>query len=516
MAYSKIYTRINWVNKQVSKTTPVGAIRLNQIDGAIDTLDDRIIEQETLKLDKATALTMVADWSMDEETGIITITKLNGEKIIFDLNIEKIPVNFELSEDGILTMTTDDGTEFTANIGDMIPVLSFVDSDEITVSVTGEGKNKTYSFSIKAGSVTEDKLQPNFLAEIKVESASAQLSAEAAAASEANAKAYEQSAAESAENAKSYAEQAKEVSAVEIATTESAGIVKPDGDTISLEEDGTIKVSLPSASENKDGLMTAEDKLLLSNKRIFFAVGDNSSAVNTAVATIPELDSVQEGDLFVLKMASRSGGGPHYVSVIDGNGTEIKAECLVRNNYDTFYTSTSPMWFANDTYIFCYKSSNGYIQMNYTRAISDSVTSTSSTTAASSYAAKQAYDKGVAALVRANEALKLVGSGIIDAWEATETESVYLNYEQPVILVIWGYVSTETYCGKFYGYGAYLRILHSYQTSADSDSADQIGGLTLAQSTNIPYTLSNDTKNRCVNIKATKGYQVWYSVYEMC
>ena len=241
MAYSKIYTRINWVNKQVSKTTPVDAIRLNQIDGAIDTLDDRIIEQETLKLDKATALTMVADWSMDEETGIITITKLNGEKIIFDLNIEKIPVNFELSEDGILTMTTDDSTEFTANIGNMIPVLSFVDSDEITVSATGEGKNKTYSFSIKAGSVTEDKLQPNFLADIKVESANAQLSAENAAVSEANTKKYEQSAAESAESAKSYAEQAKEVSALEVMTEENNGIGKPDGDTITVDENGTFK-----------------------------------------------------------------------------------------------------------------------------------------------------------------------------------------------------------------------------------------------------------------------------------
>lgn len=45
---------------------------------------------------------------------------------------------------------------------------------------------------------------------------------------------------EDADNAKYYAEQAKAVSKVDIATTEKAGIVKPDGTTISVAGDGTI------------------------------------------------------------------------------------------------------------------------------------------------------------------------------------------------------------------------------------------------------------------------------------
>lgn len=117
---------------------------------------------------------------MDEKTGIITITRRNGEKILFDLNIEKIPVSFALSDDGILTMTTDDGTMFTANIGAMIPVLTFENSDTIIVSVSGTGINKTYSFGIKDGSVTDEKLRPDYLADIKLESAKAEGSASAA------------------------------------------------------------------------------------------------------------------------------------------------------------------------------------------------------------------------------------------------------------------------------------------------------------------------------------------------
>ena len=172
MAMNKVYTRINWEDYP-SENTDLDAYNLNQMDSAIDALDNRIISQDALKVDKSAINGNIADWTMDETTGVITITKYNGEKIIFDLNIEKIPVGFSMSDDGIITMTTEDGTQFTADIGSMIPVLTFEDSATIAVSVTGTGKNKTYSFSIKTGSVTDDMLQPNYLADIRVESANA-------------------------------------------------------------------------------------------------------------------------------------------------------------------------------------------------------------------------------------------------------------------------------------------------------------------------------------------------------
>ena len=214
MAMNKVYTRINWEDYP-SENTDIDEINLNKMDSAIDALDNRIILQDALKVDKSAINGNIADWTMDETTGVITITKYNGEKVIFDLNIEKIPVEFSMSDDGIITMTTEDGTQFTADIGSMIPVLTFEDSATIAVSVTGTGKNKTYSFSIKTGSVTDDMLQPNYLADIRVESANASAYAQSANAKSVLAESYAIGGTgtregEDTDNAKYYMEKAKQ------------------------------------------------------------------------------------------------------------------------------------------------------------------------------------------------------------------------------------------------------------------------------------------------------------------
>lgn len=214
MAMNKVYTRINWEDYPI-ENTDLDAYNLNQMDSAIDALDNRIISQDALKVDKSAINGNIADWTMDETTGVITITKYNGEKIIFDLNIEKIPVGFSMSDDGIITMTTEDGTQFKADIGSMIPVLTFEDSATIAVSVTGTGKNKTYSFSIKTGSVTDAMLQPNYLADIRVESANASAYAQYANAKSVLAESYAVGGTgtregEDVDNAKYYMEQAKQ------------------------------------------------------------------------------------------------------------------------------------------------------------------------------------------------------------------------------------------------------------------------------------------------------------------
>lgn len=211
---NKIYTRINWENYP-SEATALNETNLNRMDFALDEVDNRLIEQDTTKLSKTDASNDVVNWTMDEETGVITVTRRSGEQILFDLNIEKIPVSFSLSDDGILTMVTDDGTTFTANIGAMIPILTFNDSDEIAVSVSGTGINKTYSFSVKDNSITENKLQPNFLSDIKVQSASASLSASNAKTNATKAQSYAVGGTgtrtgEDTDNAKYYNEQAKQ------------------------------------------------------------------------------------------------------------------------------------------------------------------------------------------------------------------------------------------------------------------------------------------------------------------
>ena len=196
----KVYVRIFWENTPSTKTA-LGATNLNRTDYAINAIDDRVIQHDIQKADKSEILNLVNGWTMDEQTGIITVTKVNGDRMIFDLNIEKIPVDFSLSPEGVLTMTTADGTKFTANIGAMIPVLEFESTDTIAVTQTGEGVRKNYKFDVKDGSITADKLQPDYLADVTVQAANASAAATAAADSAKAAKDSETNAAQSAADA---------------------------------------------------------------------------------------------------------------------------------------------------------------------------------------------------------------------------------------------------------------------------------------------------------------------------
>lgn len=217
---NKVYTRINWENYP-SENTAVNESNLNKMDSALNEIDTRVVEHDTTKANVALLNNLIDDWHIDETTGVITIHKVSGEQIIFDLNLEKVPVGFSMTDDGILIMTTDDGTEFTANIGSMIPVLTFNDSDQIAVAVSGEGVNKTYTFTIKTGSITADKLQPNFLADVTLQAGNAEISARAA-------NQYAQKAKEYADEAKGSAELANTDGIVSIMNQATTTWVMPD------------------------------------------------------------------------------------------------------------------------------------------------------------------------------------------------------------------------------------------------------------------------------------------------
>ena len=279
----KLYYRINWKNYSNDKT-PLNEQNLNRMDIALDNLDNRVISQDAIKADRTELNDLVLNWSMDERTGIITMTKVSGEEILFDLNIEKIPVGFSLSDDGILTMSTDDGTKFTANIGAMIPIITFADSDDIAVSVSGSAENKTYSFSIKTGSVTEEKLQPNYLSDIKLETAKAEASemaAEEKADESANSAKMSESYAvggtglregEDIDNAKYYYEKAREITGNDIGNG-----------SLTIQKNGTtLQTFYANQSENATANITVPTKTSeLTNDSGFKTTDNNTWKANT-------------------------------------------------------------------------------------------------------------------------------------------------------------------------------------------------------------------------------------------
>lgn len=168
MAYQRIYpTKRNWENEP-SQNTPINANNLNAMDNAIYNLDGQNIVWDTTKANQSDLLQCVKSITYNSSTGIFVFTWQNGSTLNVDLNIEKIPVSFTLSPEGILTMITADGTRFTADIGNLIKTYTFVDGNIIDFTTTQDGSgNKIIIADIKDGSITEDKLQPNFLAECK-------------------------------------------------------------------------------------------------------------------------------------------------------------------------------------------------------------------------------------------------------------------------------------------------------------------------------------------------------------
>lgn len=206
MAYQKIYSREYWENFPSEKTA-INRNRLNNIEGGIDAIDDRVCALDTTKVDLTKANELVERILWDESNGTLTVVKMNGSKAVIDTKLEKLAVNFKYDPQAQqLVITLDDGTVQNVDLSALITEYEFLDSDTIAFEIV-DGKVKA---NVKNGSITEDKLQPNFLADVKVEVAKAQ------AASESSSKFADASNASSVESkkqagiSKEYADKAKE------------------------------------------------------------------------------------------------------------------------------------------------------------------------------------------------------------------------------------------------------------------------------------------------------------------
>ena len=201
MAYQKIYSREHWENFPSEKTA-INRNRLNNIEGGIDAIDDRVCALDTTKVDLVKANELVKEILWDESNGTLTVVKMNGSKAVIDTKLEKLAVNFAYdSQKQQLVITLDDGTLQNVDLSSLITEYEFLDSDTIAFEIT-DGKIKAI---VKNGSITEDMLQPNFLADVKVEAEKAKASASAADASE-------KESTVQANLSKEYADKAKEYS----------------------------------------------------------------------------------------------------------------------------------------------------------------------------------------------------------------------------------------------------------------------------------------------------------------
>lgn len=135
------------------------------MDFSLDAIEDELVILDTTKANQSTVLGCCNGITYNSTTGVFTFDFVDGTSLTADLNIEKIPVSFSMDEDGVITMTTSDGSQYTADVGALIKTYTFEDSDEINFETTTDSSgNKTVSATINTGSISEDKLETDFLA----------------------------------------------------------------------------------------------------------------------------------------------------------------------------------------------------------------------------------------------------------------------------------------------------------------------------------------------------------------
>lgn len=353
----KIYSRINWENFPSEKTA-VNESNLNKMDLAIDNLDDRVVAMDASKVDLTKANELVKEILWDESNGTLTVVKMNGSRAVIDTKLEKLAVNFTYNpQTQQLVIALDDGTVQNVDLSSLITEYEFLDSDTIAFEIAG-GKVKAI---VKNGSITENHLAPEYLAEIRTQVGRAEMSAKSADASEksavsssALAKSYAVGGTgtregEDTDNAKYYAEQAKNASDVgalskivdnhisdkivhmtesehgvvsklgesaegsltyngseikpSVATTESTGVVKPDGTTITIDEDGTLH---GVAKATVDDTISSESTNPVQNKVVKAYVDKKASEnVDFSTSTSKLLNDSIEAQL-VLSNATRN------------------------------------------------------------------------------------------------------------------------------------------------------------------------------------------------------------------
>lgn len=326
MAYTKVeYNPVNWKNKSEGLITPLDKRNLNNMDDAIkmlaDSLDVAYNELDTKKLSVDGSYKILSETpTWDEKTGILRFKFYDGTEFMVDFNVEKIPVSFSMNEKGVITMTTEDGTEWIADIGSLTPNYVYDDNERIAVTTSKAEDGSTHvNFDLKKGSITNDYLANDYLASIIAETVKAQTassdakkSADSASESASNA-AYDAKLAQSyaiggseirdgedLDNAKYYANesknQAKNATDYAISASANATAAKKSADSAS-----------ESASNASASAKTATDAATSSNTSETNAKKSADSASNSATsASLSETNAKKSADSASTSAASAS------------------------------------------------------------------------------------------------------------------------------------------------------------------------------------------------------------------
>lgn len=181
---NKAFENFLWENEP-SVNTPMNEGNLNKVNRAVNEIDNRVITLDTTKANAVDIQNSIVSIEFEESTGVFRFTRKDGSSFRIDTKLEKVPLDYNFNADTQqLVITNTDGTTQSIDISSFITILEFLASDTITPVTVG---NKV-RFDIVKNSVTDEHLETNYLANIRIESETAVSASQQAQLSEQNAK----------------------------------------------------------------------------------------------------------------------------------------------------------------------------------------------------------------------------------------------------------------------------------------------------------------------------------------
>lgn len=303
MAYGPYYYITDWENEP-SQKTPMNRTNLLKIENGIKEADNRIVQIDANKADKSTINTLVKDVIVNTDTGILSVILQNGTVKSYDLDIEKVVVNFDINDQNQLVLTLADGTE------KVIDLTRFVYSVDSTSTIAMQINDRTITARIVDGSVTMEKLDTAIQTEFRQYMLDAQSARDAALQYQKFAKRYVLGDADfpgsETDNAKYYYNQVK-------ADAEASGKnaqLAADSAAVSTTQAGisTTKASAATAAANQ----TAADVIITTQKATAAGASEQvarDKATEAGASKMAAEQSATEAQESALKAKSLTHGG---------------------------------------------------------------------------------------------------------------------------------------------------------------------------------------------------------------
>lgn len=303
MAYGPYYYITDWENEP-SQKTPMNRTNLLKIENGIKEADNRIVQIDANKADKSTINTLVKDVTVDTDTGILSVTLQNGTVKTYDLDIEKVVVNFDINDQNQLVLTLADGTE------KVIDLTRYVYSVDSTSTIAMQINDRTITARIVDGSVTMEKLDTAIQTEFRQYMLDAQSARDAALNYQKFAKRYTLGDPDfpgsETDNAKWYYEQVKE----DATTSGQNAQLSADSAAVSTTQAGisTTKASAATAAANQ----TAADVITTTQKATAAGASEQvarDKATEAGASKMAAEQSATEAQESALKAKSLTHGG---------------------------------------------------------------------------------------------------------------------------------------------------------------------------------------------------------------